>query len=142
MSNISDDEDMLAAMDKSSPVRPPKRSRRAYDDDNNGEGTQDEAPDATGSPDGTLASNSLSDATVLPSSELAASSTPINANTVQIAKRYAKKMKIKPDQLLEVETFLTASFLVSLACIIITEVFFNRINLLNANRNFISTSLP
>jgi len=117
MSNISDDEDMLAAMDKSSPIRPPKRSWRAYDDDDNGEGTQDEAPNATGSPDGTLASNSLSDATVLPSSELAASSTPINANTVQIAKRYAKKMKIKPDQLLEVENFLTASFLVSLACI-------------------------
>ena len=71
MSNISDDEDMLAAMDKSSPIRPPKRSWRAYDDDDNGEGTQDEAPNATGSPDGTLASNSLSDATVLPSSELA-----------------------------------------------------------------------
>jgi|SRR5882762_6960272 len=138
MSNLSDDEDILATMDKSSPVWPPKRSQRAYDNNNNG----DEAPDATSSLDGAPASNSLGDANVLPSSELTASLTPTNTNTVHIAKQYAKKMKIKPDQLLEVDTFITVNSLMSLVWISITEVFFYRINLLNANQNFISTSLP
>ena len=76
------------------------------------------------------------------SSEVAVGLTAINTNTVHVTKWYAKKLKIKPDQLLKLDTFLMASSLIFLTHTTITEAYFDRVNLLSTNKSFLLTSSP
>jgi hypothetical protein len=126
MSDFSDDDGLQQAMDaQSSPIISRKRPRTIDD--------LDEVED-----DNATNNSNRSGSVPAPPVIAPTTSAPINKNLLAVSKLYAQKKKLRTDQLLEVDGFLSVSL--SFDCNPFANVMLHRMTLANVSLNCSSTS--